>query len=106
MATIATTLDRIKDDLEPYLPAASIRGACRGVGHRWRDRQLDPVATLHLFILQILCFNTAITHLRHLAKVTTSAAAYCKARMRLPLEAIQELLRSSAQAMRKGAGRA
>ena len=106
MATIATTLDRIKDDLEPYLPAESIRVACRDVGHRWRERLLDPVATLHLFILQILCFNTAMTHLRHLAKVTMSAAAYCKARARLPLEAIQELLRSSAQAMRKTGGRA
>ena len=69
MATIATTLDRIKDDLEPYLPAESIRVACRDVGHRWRECLLDPVATLHLFILQILCFNTAMTHLRHLAKI-------------------------------------
>jgi hypothetical protein len=106
MATIASTLDRIKQDLEPYLPAESIRSACRDVGHRWRQRQLDPVATLHLFILQILCFNTAITHLRHLARVPFSAAAYCKARMRLPLAAIQQLLRSSSQAMCRAAGSA
>jgi len=99
MVTIASTLERVKQDMEPYLPAESIRAACRDVGHRWRNRQLDPVATLHLFILQVLCFNTAMTHLRHLAKVTVSAAAYCKARMRLPLAAIQQLLRSSAQAM-------
>ncbi len=26
MATIATALDGIKDDLEPYLPAEAIRG--------------------------------------------------------------------------------
>jgi hypothetical protein len=103
MAILASTLERIKQDLEPYLPAESIRAACRDAGHRWRNRQLDPVATLHLFILQVLCFNTAMTHLRRLARVSTSAAAYCKARMRLPLAAIQQLLRSSAQAMRQTA---
>ena len=30
-------------------------------------RKFDPVATIHLFILQILNGNTAILHLRHLA---------------------------------------
>ena len=104
MVSIATTLDRIKEDLQPYLPAAAVRQACRDVGHRWRDRQLDPVATLHLFILQILHFNTAITHLRLLAKMPINAAAYCKARMRLPLAALQRLLRDSAAAMGKCVG--
>ena len=99
MASISPTLDRIKRDLEPFLPEDSILAACRQVGHRWRKRQFDPVATLHLFILQILCFNTAITHLRHLAKVPMTAAAYCKARLRLPLAALQMLLRDSAAAM-------
>lgn len=99
MASISSTLRRIKQDLEPFLPERSIRQACLDVGHRWRDRQFDPVATLHLFILQILNFNTAITHLRHLAKVPINAASYCKARMRLPLAVVQSLLESSAQAM-------
>lgn len=100
MATISCTLRRIKQDLERFLPQSSILIACEAVGHRWRKRQFDPVATLHLFIMQVLCFNTSITHLRHLAKIPMSAAAYCKARMRLPLAALQQLLRQSAQAMR------
>jgi hypothetical protein len=102
MASISSTLRRIKEDVQPFLPERSIREACRKVGHRWRNRLFDPVATLHLFILQILNFNTAITHLRHLAKVPINAASYCKARMRLPLAVVQRLLESSAQAMAGG----
>jgi hypothetical protein len=100
MASVAGALARIKSDLEPYLPEESIEAACREAGHRWRERKLGPVATLHLFVLQVLHFNTAIRHLRHLARKPVNAAAYCKARMRLPLAAVQALLRSSSEAMR------
>lgn len=100
MATIARTLARIKDDLRPFLPKQHIVDACRQAGHRWRDRLLDPVTTVHLFILQILHFNTAMTHLRLLTRKSITAGAYCKARMRLPLAALQDLLRSSSAAMR------
>lgn len=106
MASVSPILCRIKQDLEPYLPQAAIRVACREVGHRWRDRQFDPVLTLHLFVLQVLCFNTAMTHLRHLAKASINAASYCKARMRLPLPALQLMLRDSARAMGLTTGRA
>jgi Transposase DDE domain len=102
MVSISSTLRRIKQDLQPFLPERSIRQACQEVGYRWRQRLFDPVATLHLFILQILNFNTAITHLRHLSKVPINAASYCKARMRLPLAVVQMLLESSAQAMAGG----
>lgn len=104
MASVARALARIKGDLEPYLPEESVEAACREAGHRWRRRQLGPVVTLHLFVLQVLHFNTAIRHLRHLAKKRVNAAAYCKARMRLPLAAVQALLRSSSGAMRGAAG--
>ena len=81
-----------------HLPILFIRASAS------HERLFDPVATLHLFILQILNFNTAITHLRHLAKVPINAASYCKARMRLPLAVAQRLLESSAQAMAGGKG--
>jgi hypothetical protein len=64
MASISSSRRRLKQDLEPFLPAASIRDACAQVGHRWRQRQFDPLATVHLLILQVLHFNTAMTHLR------------------------------------------
>jgi hypothetical protein len=105
MATsISRALARIKDDLEPFLPDDAIAAACAAAGHRWRDRKLGPVATVHLFVLQVLNFNTAIANLRHLAGHAVNAAAYCEARMRLPLAALQALSRSSSAAMRAAAG--
>jgi len=103
-ATISPVLQRIKSDLSEFLPDAMVEDACRQVGHVWRRRRLDPVLTLHLFILQVLHFNTALSHLRHLSKVPMTAAGYCKARMRLPLAALQVLLRQSSAAMRRAAG--
>ena len=103
-ATISAVLQRIKSDLQEFLPDAVVLDACRQVGHVWRRRQLDPVLTLQLFILQVLHFNTALSHLRHLSKVPMTAAGYCKARMRLPLAALQMLLRQSSAAMRRGGG--
>jgi hypothetical protein len=81
MASVSGILTRIKLDLQPFLPDESILMACRQVGHQWRDRKFGPLRTIHLFILQVLCFNTAMTHLRHLAKEAVNAPAYCKARM-------------------------
>jgi hypothetical protein len=105
MATIAPALERIKQDLRPFLPNRLILQCCRAAGHRWRRRCFDPLATIHLFVLQILNFNTAICHLRHLAKRPVNAAAYCKARMRLPLAALQMLLRRTSAALAQPSGR-
>lgn len=96
MASIASTLQRLKDDLQPFLPEEQIRAACQEAGYSWRERKCGAVTTVHLFLLQILCFNTAMTHLRLLAKAAIAAPAYCRARMRLPLEVLQKLLRRSA----------
>src|SRR3954464_296443 len=103
MASVSRALSRIKSDLSLYLPGVSVEAACRGAGHRWRERKLGPAATLHLFVLQVLHFNTAIRHLRHLAEMPVNAAAYCEARARLPLAALQALLRGSSAAMRGAA---
>jgi hypothetical protein len=106
MASISRALARIKEDLRPFLPDESIEAACRQAGHGWRARVLGPVQTLHLFILQVLHFNTAISGLRHLAKFAFSEGSYCDARSRLPLAALQSLLRSSSAALREAARRA
>jgi hypothetical protein len=99
MASVPSTLARIKEDLQPFLPEESILNACRDAGHHWRQRVLGPVQTVHLFIVQVLCFNTAMTHLRHLGKTAVKAPAYCRARMRLPLAVLETLLSQSSQAM-------
>jgi hypothetical protein len=100
MASVSRTLTRIKQDLQPFLSDDSILAACREAGHKWRNRKFGPLRTVHLFILQVLCFNTAMTHLRHLTREAVLAPAYCKARMRLPLAVLQRLLRQSSRAMR------
>jgi hypothetical protein len=101
VASISRALSRIKEDVGRWLPEESIDAACRRAGHRWRERKLGPAATVHLFVLQVLSFNTAMTHLRHLAGCAVTAAGYCRARGRLPLAALQEMLRDSSAAMRQ-----
>jgi len=93
MAIIATSLARIKSD-----PLRCLGGESRVnehfalAGHTWRERLLDPATTLALFVLQILHGNTAITHLRHLARRGVAASSYCEARGRLPLAALATLI--------------
>jgi hypothetical protein len=107
MATsISRALARIKQDLGEFLPEGAIATACRRENHRWRERRLGPAATVHLFVLQVLAFNTAMTHLRHLAGQAVNAASYCRARMRLPLAVLQRLLRDTSTAMREALGAA
>jgi hypothetical protein len=103
MASVSHALRRIKEDLEPFLPESAVAQACREANYTWRQRQLGPGRTLHLFILQVLCFNTAMTHLRHLARTAVAAPAYCRARMRLPLKVFETLLRESSSAMERQA---
>jgi hypothetical protein len=104
MASVSRALSRIKQDLGPFLSADDIRNACRSTGHRWRERILGPIATLHLFVLQLLHRNTAIRALRHLADAMPNASAYCRARMRFPLAALRTLLRCAADAINKANG--
>jgi len=93
MASIAHALRQIKADLGNVLSEEHIGEVCREVGHAWRTRLLDPIVTVHIFILQVLHGNTAMTHLPRLVGRRFTAAAYCLARQRLPLAALQTLVR-------------
>jgi len=88
-----SALQRIHRELAEVLDAASITDACQQAGYRFRRRLLDPVATIQLFVLQLLKGNFAIARLREFTDRTFSEAAYCKARTRLPLPVLQTLLR-------------
>jgi hypothetical protein len=101
MASISRALRRIKEDLGPHLPEEEILAACRAHGKPWRERLLGPVQTVHLFVLQVLHLNMAISGLRHLVKFNFAESSYCAARKRLPLAALQALLVSSSKAMRE-----
>jgi hypothetical protein len=83
--TIPEILRQFKADVAKALSAETIRKVCHGLGHVWRERVLDPVTTIQVFLLQILHGNTACTALARLAGLSFTATAYCEARKRLPL---------------------
>lgn len=92
MVTILPALRQVREDLAGLLGRANVEQMCRELEHIWRGRRLDPYTTLHLFILQVLNQNTAMTHLPHLAGERFTASAYCQARQRLPLELFEKLV--------------
>jgi hypothetical protein len=100
IANILAALHQIKSDVARHLEPAVIRQACAAVDHRWRERVLDPVTTIHGFLLQVLYGNTACDHVSHLMGRSFSGEAYCQARARLPLELFERLLRSVCRSMK------
>jgi hypothetical protein len=100
MTSITGAITKIKDDPKQLLGEQTIAAACQQVGYSWRKRVLDPVATIGLFILQVLHGNIACQGLRHLSDLTFTATAYCQARRRLPLQIYQWLCRSFIEGLR------
>lgn len=90
---VTEALRHIKTALAVLLDAPTILALCREVGYQWRSRLLDPVTTVHLFILHILHGNTACSHLPRLGAQRLTASAFCQARIRLPLVVWQQWLR-------------
>lgn len=101
MHRINEALRQIQADLAKHLEPATIEKLCRSARYHWRQRVLDPVTTIHLFVLQILHGNTACSALPHLAKKRFTASAYCQARARLPLKIFQKLLKQVGQALER-----
>ena len=97
---IMPVLARLRQDLADALRPEAIRLACGQAQYSWRDRKLDPIATVSLFLLQVLHGNTACQHVVHFGNWAFSAAAYCKARKRLPLRVLQILLEQVAAKLR------
>ena len=92
--SILAAVQQIKSEVAQFLSPQLIREVCEAVGHVWRERILDPVTTVHLFVLQILHGNTACPHVPHLGAVACTGEAYCQARQRLPVRVLQYLLRA------------
>ena len=92
VASIPHALARIKEGWDREFSDEVVAEACIQNGHTWRDRLFSPMFTIRVFLLQVLYGNTACEHLPHLARKSFSAQAYCKARKRLPLAVLQQLL--------------
>src|SRR5438093_3540892 len=90
--TVAEVVGQFKADVGHALSAHFIERACRTAGHGFRKRLLDPVTLIHAFLLQVLHGNVACAALPHLSGLAFSAAAYAKARARLPLVVFWDLL--------------
>jgi hypothetical protein len=97
---LLTILSQFRQDIAATLDPTAILDVCRAVGHTWRQCLLDPVAIVHLFLLQVLHGNTALTHLPHLAGLAFTASAFCQARARLPLAVFVGLLQRVGAALR------
>jgi len=92
MSSITDVLRRFKQNWTEELSPHSIAQVCRDAGMKWYGSALNPVVTIQIFFVQILHGNTACEHLSHLTGLSFTAAAYCKARMRVNLEAFHLLL--------------
>ena len=92
MASIDSALQRVKDEYQQLLSPDIILHVCVSLGHTWRNRLLGPVATVHLFVLQVLHGNLAVNALRRRSPAAFSDTAYVQARQRLPLALLRTLL--------------
>ena len=92
--SVTTILQRFQTAWAAQLQPDAIHTACQEAGYTsWRNRLLNPVTTVQLFLLQILHGNTACQHLPHLSGLRFSASAYCQARAKLPLPVLTHLLK-------------
>ena len=92
MRSITEIVGRFKQNWTEELSSAAIAQACRAAGMTWHNSVLDPIVTIQIFFLQVLHGNTACEHLSHLTGMSFTAAAYCRARMRVSLAALCLLL--------------
>jgi hypothetical protein len=92
LGNIARIVAQFKQSWSQELEDDAIERACEEAGHKWRKRELGPVATVKMFLVQILFGNVACEFVPHLARKKVTGSAYCTARGRLPLAALQTLL--------------
>jgi len=92
IGNIARIVEQFKRSWSHELEDQAIERACQEAGHKWRDRELGPVTTVKMFFLQILYGNVACEFVPRLAGKDVTGSAYCTARGRLPLAALQTLL--------------
>jgi hypothetical protein len=97
---IVTILGHLRQDLAADLSPDAIEQACQEEKYSWRNRALNPVATVYLFLLQILHGNTACQHTVHFGQWNFTDSAYCAARKRLPLGVLRRLARRVAERVR------
>lgn len=92
MASIPAIVDQFKRDPRTLIPERVIRAAAHDAGHRWRDRELGPIVTVQLMILQMLHANVSGRRLLRIVAMRVTDRAYFKARARLPIDVLGRVL--------------
>lgn len=92
-SSIATALQRIKDDPHACISPCIIENVCIELGLQWRETELTPPLTIALLAQQVLAGNISNPELVRRAGLGVTAAAYCTAKGRLPLEAVEQISR-------------
>lgn len=90
---ISQAVHFIKDHCRDSIPSTLVHRLCRQIGYEWRERELGPSVTTHLFVQQVLHGNVPVPHLRRLTHQDFTPSAYCQARARLPLGLLRRLQR-------------
>jgi hypothetical protein len=103
--SITRSVQEIKGDIRSIVTPELITRLCVEAQHEWRERTLGPVQTIYLFIAQILHGNASCNHVRHFGGFAFGAAAYCRARMRLPVTIVHGLLKEMGQLVTREAER-
>lgn len=98
---LSEVVGQFKQNWTSQLEDAAVAEICRDEGMTWRHTILTPIVTIKLFFLQILHGNTACEGLRHLANMAFTGAAYCEARMRIPLAVFLRLLEGTAAQLKE-----
>ncbi len=96
---LVSILKRIRQDVATLLDKEAINAVCREQKYTWKDRLLNPVNTIHLFMIQVLNENTPINDVPRKSGESFTGSAYCKARKRLPLRVFKGLLRRLADTL-------
>lgn len=96
---IQSILGQVNREVARILSPEAIKEICRELNYSWRDCILDPVTTVYAFLRQILEGNTACDDVPHLAELSVTGEAYCKARARLPVELFRRLMTKVVEAV-------
>ena len=92
-SSITTALERIKDDPHACISPSIIENVCIDLGLQWRHTDLTPPVTIALLAQQVLAGNISNPELIRKTGLKVTAAAYCTAKGRLPLEAVEQISR-------------
>jgi len=96
MANLAYGLQHVKSHLDQMISSQEILHLAEELGLTWRKRKLNPATTVCAWLLQLLA-HVALAGLGRVTQIPASAAAFCKAKQRLPLQLLQKLVARSSR---------